>query len=635
MASHVFELCFLRIHHIFREVVSEEELLLQGGYFAVFVEIMHFLAQTADGVSSVFFFVCVVNGREYFRHRSIFVDELFEADEFRYEVIHLGRAFCRSHQEEDVVQVAFFRNDAVFTQVVCENVARDTEFFIAAIFYVDAFGHELQLHRINEVLALAVAIEAMPFSTRFECPVIHVICHLFGIALFPLLAVDHRRYERTDVVAVAEHLFSGLDHGLYSVDPELLAAFAFMHLRIDIECREELVERRGGCMHHECVVHALMRYVAILPLDVGVFLVDLGGHGETSLLFVDGLADEDARIFRSEVEQQRAAVLHHRDELFVADPSGVEEDVIAEMTDLIYDLTGIVDAAVVGAELDDRETDRALCLCFHRIFFSDELSDIVFVEAVFRDAADGAERISCGFQIDRGRACQNQCAMVDGFMVVSIEENDIARCQDCIQNHLVRSGGTVQYEVGLVCIVYACCVFLCCQCRTFMDQKIAHRYVSVAEVSAEGILAEEFIECTACRMLAEESTALMAWAVELGVAIFDIFLEVTEEWRQHIFFIVSRSALDLASVEIMVGLIEIHDAVYFGKQCVFCQAFAGLDHQYRDLESGNHFLLKDVFVLIRNNDSSYICEISAGEVSLLAAGDSPEDFQSFISISDL
>ena len=87
-------------------------------------------------------------------------------------------------------------------------------------------------------------------------------------------------------------------------------------------------------MHHECVVHALMRYVSILTLDVGVFLVDLGGHGETSLLFVDGLADEDARIFRSEVEQQRAAVLHHRDELFVAVPSGVEEDVISEVTDL-------------------------------------------------------------------------------------------------------------------------------------------------------------------------------------------------------------------------------------------------------------------------------------------------------------
>ena len=85
----------------------------------------------------------------------------------------------------------------------------------------------------------------------------------------------------------------------------------------------------------------------------------------------------------------------------------------------------------------------------------------------------------------------------------------------------------------------------------------------------------------------------------------------------------------------MVGLIEIHDAVYLGKQCVFSQAFTRLDHQYRDLESGNHFLLKDILVLIRDNDSSYICEISAGEVSLLAAGDSAEDFQSFVSISDL
>ena len=304
------------------------------------------------------------------------------------------------------------------------------------------------------------------------------------------------------------------------------------------------------------------------------------------------------------------------------------------MTDLIYDLTGIVDAAVVGAELDDSEADRALRLCFHRIFFSDELSDVVFIEAVFQDAADGAESISCGFQIDRSSTCQNQCAVVDGFMVVSVEENDIARCQDCIQDDFIRSGGTVQYEVGLVSVVYACCVFLCCQCRTFMDQEVAHRYVSVAEVSAEGILAEKFIECTACRMLAEESTALVAWAVELGVAIFDIFLEVTEEWRQHIFFIVSSSTLDLTSVEIMIGLIEIHDAVDLGKQCILGQSFTRLDHQYRDLESGNHFLFKDVFVLIRDNNSSHICEIGAGEVSLLAAGDSAEDFQSFVSISD-
>ena len=94
-------------------------------------------------------------------------------------------------------------------------------------------------------------------------------------------------------------------------------------------------------MHHECIVYALMRNVAVLTLDVGVFLVNLRGHGETSLLFVDGLADEDARIFWSEIEQQRAAVLHHRDKLFVADPCGVEENVIAEVADLIYDLRAL------------------------------------------------------------------------------------------------------------------------------------------------------------------------------------------------------------------------------------------------------------------------------------------------------
>ena len=56
------------------------------------------------------------------------------------------------------------------------------------MFHINAGRNELQLHRIDEVLALGIAFETMPFGTRFESPVVHIVCHLVGIAVFPLLA---------------------------------------------------------------------------------------------------------------------------------------------------------------------------------------------------------------------------------------------------------------------------------------------------------------------------------------------------------------------------------------------------------------------------------------------------------------
>lgn len=76
-----------------------------------------------------------------------------------------------------------------------------------------------------------------------------------------------------------------------------------------------------------------MRHIPRLSLDVGVFFQNLGGLGETGLLLMNGLGHNDAGVVGLKVKEQRAAVLHHGDELLVAYPGGIKDDVVAEMAD--------------------------------------------------------------------------------------------------------------------------------------------------------------------------------------------------------------------------------------------------------------------------------------------------------------
>ena len=91
-----------------------------------------------------------------------------------------------------------------------------------------------------------------------------------------------------------------------------------------------------------------------------VLLVDLRGLGEPGLLLVHGLRDEDARSSgpRSRSSGEQSFII--RMNCSYPDPRGVEEDVVAEVTDAVDDLAGVVDRAVVGAELDDGEAERTL-----------------------------------------------------------------------------------------------------------------------------------------------------------------------------------------------------------------------------------------------------------------------------------
>ena len=79
-------------------------------------------------------------------------------------MLHLGDVFRRRQQEQDRVEIAFFRHDAVFTQVVGQNGRRDAEFAVAAGGGIDARRGEQQFARIDEVLRFCIALKGVPFS---------------------------------------------------------------------------------------------------------------------------------------------------------------------------------------------------------------------------------------------------------------------------------------------------------------------------------------------------------------------------------------------------------------------------------------------------------------------------------------
>ena len=104
-----------------------------------------------------------------------------------------------------------------------------------------------------------------------------------------------------------------------------------------------------------------------------------------------------------QIEEQRRAVLEHGNELFIADPGRIKEDIIAEMTDTVDDIAGIIQRPVISTELDDSQAERSLGLSFFRIPFGCQLAQIRFIEAMGVNAADKTIGIAGRFQINRRR----------------------------------------------------------------------------------------------------------------------------------------------------------------------------------------------------------------------------------------
>ena len=234
--------------------------------------------------------------------------------------------------------------------------------------------------------------------------------------------------------------------------PQHFAGSSGVHLRVDIERREERIEGRGRRVHQEGLIEALVLDVALLPADVLVALVHLRCLAEARALLVHRLRREEPRSIRSEILQShRAVIVEQWMECVVTDPRLVPQHVVAEVTDLLHHLADVVDRAVVGRELDARETKRPLCirarLVGHERIGADLFTQVRLVPRFPVDCANHAERIACGRQEDRDRTRHHERALVHRLVIVAVEQHEIAGLEHGAGDDLVRRARAVQNEV--------------------------------------------------------------------------------------------------------------------------------------------------------------------------------------------
>ena len=123
-------------------------------------------------------------------------------------------------------------------------------------------------------------------------------------------------------------------------------------------------------------------------------------------------------------------IVEERVEGVVPDPGLVPEHVVTQVPDLLQHLADVVDRAVVSRELDAREAERAIGLVPLRIRHErigpDLFPKMCLVPGLPVHGADHAERIARGREEDRDRAGLHQRALMQGLVVVAVEQNEIA-----------------------------------------------------------------------------------------------------------------------------------------------------------------------------------------------------------------
>ncbi len=492
---------------------------------------MHLLAKRAQGVAFITYRVFLTDGRQHIGKRRIVFDMLLKARQHRDQMRHFLRALGGRQQKQDRVEIRLFRHDAVFTQVMREDRRRHAEIAVLAGFCVNAGRGEQQLARVDEILLARVTGKAVPRRARLKAEKAPLAGDGVGRVILPGPPCYRIRNKRFDHPAVGDDRFARLDAKLHTVGPQPLAALAFVDFRVDVQRREQRIKGAGGGVQHEGVIEPLVRAKARLTTNMVIFFVDLRGLREPGLLLVHRLGDENPRIVFVKLQQQRRAVGHHRDKLLIADPRGVKQDVVAQVADFIHHLTGVINGAVVGAKLNDRQPERTRLLRARRGHFGNQRAQIIFLKTALVDPADKPERVARRFEIDRRRARLNKRAVVVGFMVIAIEQHQIALRQQRVGHHFIGRRGAVKHEIGFIGVKYLRGELLRVLGGAFVDQQIAKFHIRVAHVGAKHVFAKEIVKLPARRMLSEELTVLVAGACKGAVLHLHILCECVEKRR--------------------------------------------------------------------------------------------------------
>ena len=107
------------------------------------------------------------------------------------------------------------------------------------------------------------------------------------------------------------------------------------------------------------------------------------------------------------------------------------------MTDLVDHLAGVVDRPVVGAKLNDRQAERARLVGLLRRRLADKIPQIGIVKAVVVNPANKAKRVTRGLKINRRGARLDQRSVVVRFVVIAVEQHQVAAGQQRVGYHLI------------------------------------------------------------------------------------------------------------------------------------------------------------------------------------------------------
>ena len=170
---------------------------------------------------------------------------LLKLTKHRHQLRHFLGGFCWRQQEEDRVEIALLRHDAVLTQVMRKDRRRNTELGVFPGLCINTRRGQQQLTGIDEVLILRVAFKAVPTCAWRKAKKATFTGDGFSWMILPRATVDDRRDKRLDHLAVRHDRFARLNAQLDALRPQAAAALPFVNFGVHIQCRKQRVERAG------------------------------------------------------------------------------------------------------------------------------------------------------------------------------------------------------------------------------------------------------------------------------------------------------------------------------------------------------------------------------------------------------
>ena len=248
---------------------------MQALHIKADVQIVHLLAQFAEGIIAIAHRILVVDGRQHVGQRRIRFNMLFELSQHRHQLRHFFGALRRRQQEQNRVEIALLRHDAVFTQIMRQNGCRDAKLTVLPTFSVNARGGQQQLAWVDKILVVRIALKTMPARVGFEAEEAALPGDRLGRVILPWTPRHHWRNKGLDHLAVSDDRFPRLNAQRHTLGPQAAAALTFMNFGVDVQRGKQRIERAGGGMQHKGVIQPLVRTETRLAAQMVILFMDL------------------------------------------------------------------------------------------------------------------------------------------------------------------------------------------------------------------------------------------------------------------------------------------------------------------------------------------------------------------------